>query len=73
MSYLQEAAAEHEEIYSGVANTLIADAAGAMFWRWFDDKGKHIRIKVRVAFLRPSVKLGALENVFAMIFPRPTV
>jgi hypothetical protein len=71
MSYLEDAAAEHEEVYAGITNHLIAQAAGAMFWRWFDTTGRNIRIKVRIAFLRPSMKLAALEPLFAQIFPRP--
>lgn len=71
MSYLQDAAAEHEEVFSGIGNALIAEAAGAMFWRWFEGGGKNIRVKVRIAFFRSSVKLAALEPLFALIFPRP--
>jgi len=67
MSYMEEAASE-----SGlISPELVRDLIAPVFWGWYE-RHKRDRLKVRVWFLRPSVRIEALRPFFEQLFgPNP--
>lgn len=58
----------HETLAQDDARRGLTDAIARAFWTYVWPGIKDDRLKVRLWFLRPSVKVAALQPFFEMIF-----